>query len=636
MSDFEELYHAFIRTQTAQAAIAEIKQLHPEMGPKDVAQSAKLMAEMAYNLDDMNYFDPTIKEGTVSKNWNQGFRGLNKLPLEALQSLKGYSERFSEEIMPTAANESEEALYRNIFAQSAKAMLTYAPAKLNDKKLQKIMLRTVKSITNPDNGLTVRDKFPLSMSVFSSLYEGDSKSYFNKLKIMTQALPKLKNPRDIVKFGEEIDNAYQNEGKIDEIMVEGFVKNVVPFANKNKNFQTLVGEHDCAFGEYGLMGYNILLQTSRWTPLALNKALGTLKEVPSPDMQKREIIRTQAIILEGADFSGLRDFIHSENIGAEELVKHMVEYYHAHLASDEKSKAQAAEGIKKNLKQLENDGFLEEYLDINRYQRKIDFKEDHTAIQTLEIIAANMEKKNTRPPLTGDLSLDKLSQNFMMEGYTNTKQYGMFLRLLNHKIIQNIEEQKIGISPQMVDLLYWCDQKNADILKNRDFEHQCGDYKEDWFKQVALFAELTNSAEEKFNQKGFEAYFSHIPEQSYFFDAHNILLKRQRNNIFKLFARSKEEEQKTTAILQQRYSKSTASAEEISAEENRLSEMYDQRRRRMVSGNLVSEMFKLNDFKQPSTRMGEKHAKDLQHHYTVERPVEKTLLKMFKAGSKGK
>ena len=56
----------------------------------------------------------------------------------------------------------------------------------------------------------------------------------------------------------------------------------------------------------------------------------------------------------------------------------------------------------------------------------------------------------------------------------------------------------------------------------------------------------------------------------------------------------------------------------------------------MASGNLISEMFKLNDFKKPSTRMGEKHAKDLHHLYTIERPVEKTLLKMFKAGSKGK
>ena len=247
-----------------------------------------------------------------------------------------------------------------------------------------------------------------------------------------------------------------------------------------------------------------------------------------------------------------------------------------------------------------------------------------------------MEKENTHPPLTGDMSLDKLSQDFMLEGYTNTKQYGVFLRLLNHKIIQNIEAQKIGISPQMVDLLQWCDQKNANILKNRDFEQQCGDYKEDWFKQIALFAELTNSAEEKFNQKGFEAYFSHIPEQSYFFDAYNILLKRQRNNIFKLFEHSKEDEQRATAILQRRYAKSTASQEDIAFEEKRFANMYDQRRRRMVSGNLISEMFKLNDFKKPSTRMGEKHSKDLQHLYTVERPIEKTLLKLFKAGRKGK
>lgn len=636
MSDFDELYSAFIRTPPAKAAIAEIKQRHPEMGAKDAAQAAKIMAKMAYNLGYMSYFNPEIKEGTVSKNWNQGFRRLNEFPLEVLQSLKGYSELFAKEIMPAATNESEEAMYRNIFAQSSKAMLIYAPDKIEDKRLQNIMLKAAKAITNPDNGLTPRDRFPLSMSAFTSLYEDDKQSYFNKLKIITQALPKLKNPRDIVKLGEEIDNAYQNEGKIDDIMTQGFIKNVVSFVNKNKNFQTLVGEHDCEFGEYGLLGYNILLQTSRWTPLSLNKALGVLKEVPTPDMQKRETIRTQAIILEKADFSGLRDFIHSENIGSEELVNHMLDYYHAHQSSDEKYKAQAAEHIKKDLKQLDNDEFISDYLDINRYERIVDYSNNQTAIQTLEIIASSMEKKNTRPPLTGDITLDKLSQDFMSEGYTDTQKYGRFLSLLNHKIIQNIEEQKIGISPQMVDLLYWCDQKNANILKNRDFEQQCGDYKEDWFKQIALFAELTNSAENKFNLKGFEAYYSHIPEQSYFFDAHNILLKRQRSNIFKLFENSKTQQQATTEILYQRYSKSTASQEDIALAQERFSNMYDQRRRRMVSGNLISEMLKLNDFKKPSTRMGERHAKDLKHHYEIERPIEKNLLKLFKAGSKGK
>ena len=78
------------------------------------------------------------------------------------------------------------------------------------------------------------------------------------------------------------------------------------------------------------------------------------------------------------------------------------------------------------------------------------------------------------------------------------------------------------------------------------------------------------------------------------------------------------------------------SSEEQALAEERLANMYDQRRRRMVSGNLISEMFKLNDFKKPSTRMGERHAEDLKHLYTVERPIEKTLLKLFKAGGKGK
>lgn len=123
----------------------------------------------------------------------------------------------------------------------------------------------------------------------------------------------------------------------------------------------------------------------------------------------------------------------------------------------------------------------------------------------------------------------------MLEGYTDTAAFGRFMEVLNNKIIQNIETQKIGISPQMVDLMFWCDKKCTNLLKDRDFEHQCGDHKSPWFKQVALFAELTNSAETGFNRKGFDAYFKHVQAQDYFFDANNILIKRQRNNILSCF-----------------------------------------------------------------------------------------------------
>ncbi|MFR0737558.1 MAG: hypothetical protein ACLSHR_11830 [Oscillospiraceae bacterium] len=45
-------------------------------------------------------------------------------------------------------------------------------------------------------------------------------------------------------------------------------------------------------------------------------------------------------------------------------------------------------------------------------------------------------------------------------------------------------------------------------------------------------------------------------------------------------------------------------SDEIDFEIEKLNGIYDQRNRRMISGNLVGEIFKLNDFKKPSTRLG--------------------------------
>ena len=46
-----------------------------------------------------------------------------------------------------------------------------------------------------------------------------------------------------------------------------------------------------------------------------------------------------------------------------------------------------------------------------------------------------------------------------MDNTNDTRQFGEFLSVLNNKLIDGIEAQKIGITPPMVDLLYWCDKK---------------------------------------------------------------------------------------------------------------------------------------------------------------------------------
>lgn len=635
MDDFEELYGVFIKTIPARAAVQEFKNQHSSLNAREVATGAKKLAEIAFNLDFASYFSPEIKEGAISRNWNNQLRSLNQLEPQQLEALVAYSATYAKKVMPNAKNPSEEALLRAVFALSAKAMAIYAPDRMNDKQLHRLLATVCEKITNPDNGLSVKEKYPLAMQTFTSLYQGNSPAYFNRLGMISKAMQKLDKPQKIGKVCEEIDLSYQNEGNITSATAKGFEQYVLPMINQIPDYENLSAEHDCSFGEYGLIGYTNKVLTSKWTPKELNEALGILKEVPTPDMLKREKLRAQAIRLEAADFNGLRDLIHSETIGVSELVGQMLAYYQATSSDDKTSAADSACKIGKSLQNVQSEEFLESYLDLDRYRKVIDETTGETTVDILQNIAANMQKSNSLAPLVKDAELDNLSQQFSMEDYTDVSKFGTFLGVLNNKIIENIETGKVGISPQMVDLLYWCDQKSATILKERDFEQQCGDHKSDWFKQVALFAELTNSAETKFNRKGFDAYFFHVQQQDRFFAANNILIKRQRTNIFKLFDSSKASQKVVEANLKQRLEQNQRSPEEIAFETEKLAEIFDQRRRRIVSGNLICEILKLNDLKTPSTQIGRHYAEEMKRKCQIEYPAEKSLLKMLQV-KKGK
>ena len=56
MSDFEELYRVFIKTQPAKSAVQEVKRLHPDLSARQAAAAAQNLAELAYNLDMDAYF----------------------------------------------------------------------------------------------------------------------------------------------------------------------------------------------------------------------------------------------------------------------------------------------------------------------------------------------------------------------------------------------------------------------------------------------------------------------------------------------------------------------------------------------------------------------------------------------------
>lgn len=628
MTRFEEIYREFIKTPAAKDTIQQIKKLHPETGPKQAADAAKALAEAAYALKYDGYFNPAAAEGAVSRNWNSVFKNLTELAPDKMQGIADYAQKFAREVLPNAKTPLDETMYRAIFALSARSISQYAPQADNDK-IHRIMLSTCKKITSPDNCLGRGDQYSLALFAFTNLYENNSQAYFTRLGMINKAIDKLDDKKNITKVCEEIDAVYQNEGALNPAAAQGFEDYVIPMVNKTPGFAQLSAENDCGFGEYGLIGYTTKVMTSPWTPKDLTEALAILKEVPTPDMIKRENNRRNAIILEEAEFLGLRDVIHGENIGVEQLIDEMVGYYDAAKKGDGKKAGEHKILMGKIVQDFHGPDFIDIYADMNRYEKPLSGADGRPAIDLLRELQRDLHKSDSRPPLTGNPKLDQISQQFAMEEYTNPDKFGEFMAAINQTIISNIQQKKSGIEPPMVDLLFWCDKKAGNILKSRDFEEQCGDYKTGWFKQVILFSELTNNTTKSFNEDAFHKFYDDAAKEDYFFDAYDKIIKRKQKQVMRLDAASKMNQKKVAANLRNRLTKTQKSPQETDFEVEKINQIFKNRQARIFSNNLLGEIMHLTDFKKPSTRIGERYAEKMQYKRLVERPAEIALSKMF-------
>lgn len=628
MTPFEELYRNFIKTPAAKETIQQIKRLSPDTSPKQAADAAKSLAEAAFMLKYDGYFNPAAAEGAVSRNWNGVFKNLIELAPDKMQGIADYAQKYAREVLPNAQTPLDETMYRAIFALSARSMSQCIQQTDNDK-IHRIMLSTCKKITSPDNDLGRGDKYSLALFAFSNLYENDPQSYFTRLGMINKAIDKLDDPKNVIKVCEEIDAVYLNEGALNPVAAKGFEDYIIPMFNKTPEFAQLSAEHDCGFGEYGLIGYTTKVMTSQWTPKDLTEALAILKEVPTPDMLKRENNRRNAIILEEAQFLGLRDVIHSENIGVEQLIDEMVGYYDATKSGNTPEANKHKTSMGEMVKNFHGQDFIDIYTDISRYEKPLSGANGRLAADLLRELQRDLRKSDSRPPVTGNQKLDQLSQQFAMEESTNPEKFGEFMAAVNQTIIGNIQAKKSGIEPPMVDLLFWCDKKAGNILKNRDFEEQCGDYKTGWFKQVILFSELTNNTANSFNTDEFNKFYDNAAKEDYFFDAYDQIIKRKQKQIMRLDAASKMNQKKVAASLRNRLEKARKSPQEIDFEVEKINRIFKNRQARIFSNNLLGEIMHLTDFKKPSTRIGERYAEKMQYKRQIERPAEIALSKMF-------
>lgn len=621
MNGFEEFYNLFLQTPNARKILTTIKKAQPALSEKQLDTAAKNMAQTAFILKDGGYFNPDLDEGMISRNWNNIFRSLAKCPPQTIAFAKKLAPKFKREIMTLCRSEREEALVRSAFFRLVTCADTYKPTTCSKEEFQNRLFGLCKKIFNlPEKSLGI--KYALSAEAFSDTYSHKPDAFLHRLDMFEEALQKINDTHKLKYVCDEIDAFFINEGNITPQNVEGFRENYIPFVAKTDDYANVAAEHDCDQGEYGTIGYIFKTAATEWSSPNLCEMICIAREVPTTDMLKRKVIRDAAIILDGGKFIGLRDAIHGESIGINELLDSMSTYYDAAAGGNPKTLSSAKRKIAKHLKSLKSEEFAEEYYNLENYEEVLDAENNLRAIDLIKTI--RIDENNEKAPLCGISEIDIPAQRFCAVPDSSVLLFGNFLKKLNNQIMKNIQEHKIGFDPKMIDLMLWCDKKAARILDGRpDFETQCGDYKTDWFKEMLRFSELTTNPD--FNNEEFEKYHQLLKTMGA--DAYKRIAERQTDNLKKAVSLSEQKEK--NVIANWKAVQKICGTENISHGVNNLKKIFHARREYLWSGNLLKETMSIvNNFKEPSTRAGERHYKRIQQRI-AELPMEDMMMKLF-------
>lgn len=621
MNGFEEFYNLFLQTQNAQKILAEIKRARPALSDKQLNAAAKNMAQTAFILKDEGYFNPNVNEGMVSRNWNNIFRSLAKCPPRTINTAKTLASRFQREIMPLCRNEREEALARSAFARIVTCADGYKPKICSKEEFQNRLFAVCSKIFSSPK-LSLADKFSLSADVFSDIYLHKPDTFLHRLDMFEEAFQKIDDVKKLKYICTETDAFFINEGNICSQAVKGFRENYLPFVSQTEDYANIAAEHDCNSGEYGTIGYIFKTAASEWNSPNLCEIMCLAREVPTTDMLKRKVIRDAAITLDGGKFIGLRDAIHGESVGINELLDSMSVYYDAAAADDKDTKSAAKRKIAQYLKNLKSEEFAEEYYNLENYEEVLDWENNLRAVDLIKTI--RIDENDEKAPLCGIAEIDVPAQRFCAVPDSSVLLFGNFLKKLNNQIMKNMEEHKIGFDPKMVDLMLWCDKKAARILDGRpDFETQCGDYKTGWFKEILRFSDLTFNPD--FNNEDFEKYYEQLTNMGA--DAYKRIAERQTDNLKKAVAFSEQKEK--AVIANWKAVQKICGREDTAHGVNNLKKIFHTRREYLWSDNLLKETMSIaGNFKEPSTRIGERYHKRIQQKI-AELPMEDMMVKLF-------
>lgn len=177
----------------------------------------------------------------------------------------------------------------------------------------------------------------------------------------------------------------------------------------------------------------------------------------------------------------------------------------------------------------------ERYLNPQNYLKAVhtDGKTEKV-FEVLHRLTANTTPKTLATPKTSDSRLnayfEKINEHNQYPFHAHNI-FGEYLGYFNNMLIDSIDKQKYGISHNMINTILWTERKAFNILESMDAGYQLGAFKEDWFKNIIMFYELTNSASaSKFDREEFNAFFDGIKDKRMEDAYHDLSCPHSRKN----------------------------------------------------------------------------------------------------------
>lgn len=355
-----------------------------------------------------------------------------------------------------------------------------------------------------DYGVLVAGLGQIKTPIFCKRNLKSSDCEVRRLEVMSQALEKLP-PAKFMLFALHFDKYIEKLSDIDDDLMVGAIKNVVPAIKNGKNkilnsVGNIWGTDIC---DHGSSGFIFRCLTSRVTPYNITRLCRIAEQIPSSDENRFERIRLDAIAVSGA-FPQLRSYIHNQQPEQHKLLKRMVWYYDAAKGLNPELQEEyrrmklqrIINYIEKNFPDYKISG--DDLFNIEKYEmptRDADGKQT-TNIEVLRRLMDNTTPRTLETPQINDRYTKHLLEDMMDARFpfVTHETYGKYLNKLNNHLERKMKGGAIGIPPRTINSILWGERRGFLVLKDMDAGYQLHAFTTPWFKEILRFYELTNSA----------------------------------------------------------------------------------------------------------------------------------------------